>query len=105
MPFLKNAWYMAGWAHEFTKAALLPRTVLGEPVVFFRKSDGAIAALADTCPHRLAPLHLGAVNKDRVRCGYHGLEFDASGACVHNPHGNGAIPAAARVAAFPVHEQ
>ena len=105
MPFLKNAWYMAGWSHEFTVAALIPRTVVGEPVVFFRKSDGTIAALADTCPHRLAPLHLGALNQDRVRCGYHGLEFDASGACVHNPHGNGAIPSAARVAAFPVHER
>jgi phenylpropionate dioxygenase-like ring-hydroxylating dioxygenase large terminal subunit len=32
-----------------------------------------------------------------VQCPYHGLEFDATGACVHNPHGNGAIPKAAVV--------
>jgi len=40
-----------------------------------------------------------------VRCIYHGLEFDGSGACVHNPHGNGRIPPAARARSYPVIER
>jgi vanillate O-demethylase monooxygenase subunit len=33
------------------------------------------------------------------------LVFDAAGRCVHNPHENGAIPAAAKVPAYPVTER
>jgi vanillate O-demethylase monooxygenase subunit len=42
---------------------------------------------------------------DRIQCGYHGLQFDGSGACVYNPHGNKAIPPRARVRSFPVAEK
>lgn len=38
-------------------------------------------------------------------CGDHGLAFDASGACTRNPHGSGAIPAAARVRSDPLVER
>lgn len=102
--FLRNAWYVAAWAEDVTRA-LLPRTLLDEPVLLFRKQDGTVAALADTCPHRFAPLHLGKLVGDTVECGYHGLRFDTAGHCVANPHGNHAIPAAARVAAYPVIER
>lgn len=65
-----------------------------------------MAALLDRCPHRFAPLSAGTVLPgDRLQCLYHGLAFDASGACVLNPHGTGVIPAAARVAPFPVVEK
>jgi nitrite reductase/ring-hydroxylating ferredoxin subunit len=36
--------------------------------------------------HRLVPLHMGKVIGDAIQCGYHGLQFDGHGACVHNPH-------------------
>ena len=39
------------------------------------------------------------------RCPYHGLQFGSDGVCSHNPHGDGAIPKAARVRAFPVVER
>ena len=60
-------------------------------------SDGSVAALEDRCCHRAAPLSRGVLEDGVVQCGYHGLEFDAAGACVHNPHGNGVIPPAAVV--------
>ena len=85
---------------------LLGRTILKEPVVLYRKSDGNIAALEDRCPHRFAPLHMGKiVNGDSVQCPYHGLEFDASGACVLNPHGTKNIPPRARVRSYPATEK
>jgi phenylpropionate dioxygenase-like ring-hydroxylating dioxygenase large terminal subunit len=40
-----------------------------------------------------------------LECVYHGLRFDARGTCVHNPHGDGKVPAAARVRGFPVEER
>jgi phenylpropionate dioxygenase-like ring-hydroxylating dioxygenase large terminal subunit len=74
--------------------------------VLFRKADGDVGALEDRCPHRFAPLHMGKiVGGDRIQCPYHGLEFDASGACVRNPHGTKNIPSRARVRSYRVTEK
>lgn len=100
MAFLRNVWYMGGWGHELEEGALLARTILNEPIVFFRKPDGGIGAILDRCPHRFASLHMGKVVNGAVRCGYHGLSFDGTGTCVHNPHGDGSIPRAAHVKSF-----
>jgi vanillate O-demethylase monooxygenase subunit len=43
--------------------------------------------------------------KGAVQCGYHGLQFDGSGECVLNPHGDGKIPVAAKVRSYPLVER
>jgi phenylpropionate dioxygenase-like ring-hydroxylating dioxygenase large terminal subunit len=104
--WLRNAWYVAAWSDDLTNGQLLGRTILKQPIVFYRKSNGNAAALQDICPHRFAPLHMGKIIPgDGVRCPYHGLEFDASGACIRNPHGAGNIPARASVRSYPVIEK
>ena len=55
------------------------------------RTPGGIVALEDRCCHRAPPLSMGKVNIDRIQCGYHGLEFDASGECVKVP-GQSRIP-------------
>lgn len=107
MTFLRKAWYVAGFSDELARGQLLARTLLEQPLVFFRRPDGAVAALHDRCPHRFAPLSSGTLCGEgaSVQCAYHGLRFDATGACVHNPHASGAIPKAANVAACAVHER
>jgi phenylpropionate dioxygenase-like ring-hydroxylating dioxygenase large terminal subunit len=103
--YLRNAWYVAAWSDDLQERQLLSRTILKEPVVLYRKADGHVAALQDRCPHRFAPLHMGkVVNGDRVQCPYHGLEFDAAGACALNPHGEN-IPSRLRVRSYPVTEK
>jgi phenylpropionate dioxygenase-like ring-hydroxylating dioxygenase large terminal subunit len=104
--YLHNAWYVAAWSDELADGRLLARTILRDPIVLYRKSDGNVAALQDRCPHRFAPLHMGKILPgDRIQCPYHGLEFDASGACVLNPHGTRNIPPRARVRSYPVTER
>ncbi len=106
MEFLRNTWYAALWAQDLEPRQLLARKFLDEPVVLYRKPDGAVAALRDVCPHRHAPLHLGTVRDDgSLQCGYHGLVFDATGACVRNPHGSGRIPPQACTRSYPVVEK
>ncbi|RYF42902.1 MAG: aromatic ring-hydroxylating dioxygenase subunit alpha [Comamonadaceae bacterium] len=102
--WLRNCWYVIAWAHEVPPAGspgLFHRTVLGERVLVYRTASGALAALADRCCHRLAPLSRGRQEGDCVRCGYHGLKFDASGACVEVP-GMATVPPRARVRSYPV---
>ncbi len=101
--FVRNAWYVAAWAHEITRAPLA-RAILGEDVVLYRRDDGVAAALEDRCCHRHLPLSFGTVVGDNLRCGYHGFSFDASGACVDIP-GQKQIPPQARVKSFPVVER
>lgn len=104
MAFIRNVWYPFAWSEEVGRD-LFPRTLLGEPIVAYRRQPGEAVAIADTCPHRFAPLHKGKLVDDCVQCPYHGLKFDASGACVHNPHGDGKIPVAARVKSYPLVER
>jgi vanillate O-demethylase monooxygenase subunit len=105
MAYLRNTWYVAAWDEEVKPNALFSRRLLGEALVFFRDQSGQVRALADRCAHRFAPLSKGTLCKDVVRCPYHGLEFDGEGQCTRNPHGNGAIPKAAQVRAYPVVEK
>lgn len=105
MTYLLNTWYLAGWASELTPGALLPRTLLDERIVLYRDDGGAAHALQDRCPHRFAPLSLGKLCNGQVQCGYHGLQFGADGQCTRNPHGDGRIPKAAIVRAYPIVER
>ncbi len=104
--FVRNAWYVALWADELPAGKLVPQTILNEPVVLYRKEDGSPAAILDRCSHRFAPLSMGKLLPgDRVQCHYHGLEFDADGRCVKNPHGNCTIANASHLRSFPVVER
>ncbi len=99
--FVRNCWYMIAWDHEIPADGLFSRTVLNEPILVFRTTDGGFTALEDRCCHRLAPLSAGRKEGDCVRCGYHGLKFDASGRCVEIP-GLERIPEQARVRRYPL---
>lgn len=100
---IRNAWYVAAWSTEVDDA-LRRFVILGDPVLLFRRSDGAVAALQDRCPHRLLPLSMGKRIGDTVQCGYHGLTFGADGKCVRVP-GQDKIPPSAYVDAYSVVER
>ncbi len=101
--FLMNVWQMAGWSHEL-QVNLIARRLCGVNVLLYRTSDGRAVALRDRCPHRFAPLSKGTREGDVIICGYHGLGFDSSGRCVHNPFSD-KVPTGALVQAFPVAER
>ena len=99
--FLKNCWYVAGWSRDFDRS-LKAETFLGEEIVIYRREDGAPVALEDACPHRKLPLSAGNLKGDTIECGYHGLTFDCTGACVAAPTQPGSIPRRAVVKSYPV---
>jgi phenylpropionate dioxygenase-like ring-hydroxylating dioxygenase large terminal subunit len=104
--YLRNAWYVAATIDELAPGRLLARTLLDEPIAFFRDArTGKVAALEDRCCHRGAPLSLGEILDAGVMCGYHGLVFDSSGVCVEIPGSHGRIPASARVRSYPTAEK
>jgi phenylpropionate dioxygenase-like ring-hydroxylating dioxygenase large terminal subunit len=101
--WVRNAWYVAAWAHEITGDGVVARTILNEPLVLYRTGNGLVVAMEDRCCHRLAPLSLGRREGDDLRCMYHGLKFGPDGRCNEIP-GQTAIPARAFVRPYPVVE-
>lgn len=101
--FIRNAWYVAAWSGDVQEKPLA-RTILGEPVLFFRGENGVVAALEDRCCHRGLPLRFGTVQGNNIVCGYHGATFNCAGKCVLIP-GQAKIPTSMEVRSYPIVEQ
>lgn len=100
-PYVRNAWYVAGWSHELEAGKPFPASILDEPIVIYRAESGRLVALEDRCVHRLAPLSLGRCEGDRLRCMYHGLLYDPDGAVAEIP-GQDLVPKNARIKSYPI---
>ncbi len=101
--YLRNIWYVAGWADELTDTPQ-SRVFLEEPVALFRDGGGVAQAIGGRCPHRFAALGDGQVIEGALACPYHGLRFDGAGACVFNPH-QGEDPPKTSVPTYPLVER
>lgn len=99
--FIRNCWYVVAWDHEIPADGFLARRILDEPLLLWRTSEGRVVAIEDRCCHRHAPLSRGRREGDCVRCGYHGMLFDADGRCVEVPGMQG-VPPKACVRRYPV---
>jgi vanillate O-demethylase monooxygenase subunit len=98
-----NCWYVAATSDEVGRE-LLARQVLGRRLLLFRTAAGQAAVLDDQCPHRAAPLSMGALEGDEVVCGYHGFTYAADGRCVRVPSQRH-VPYGAQVRSYPVAER
>ena len=82
--FLRSSWYVAAFDGKIDQTPLA-RTLLNEPIVLNRTVDGTVIALEDRCCQRALPLPLGKIVGEKIQCGYHGLMFVATGACIDVP--------------------
>jgi len=98
----RNAWYVAAFAHEIDRS-LTGRTILGEPVVLYRKEDGTAVAVGGRCPHRHFPLAASCLSGDTIICGYHGIAFGADGECTDIPSQD-FVPRSYRIPTYPLVE-
>jgi phenylpropionate dioxygenase-like ring-hydroxylating dioxygenase large terminal subunit len=103
----REFWYPVARSRQLRKSALLPVTFAGDPIVIARSASGSVFALEDRCAHRQVPLHLGVVQGEQLKCGYHAWCYDRCGKLVKIPYlsDRGKIPPAARgVRAYPCRE-
>ena len=85
-PFLYNCWYAAAWTHEIPGGEKLARVYLDKPIVIYQGESGNYIALDNRCCHRGAPLSLGRIEGECIRCMYHGLKYDADGVVIEIPN-------------------
>lgn len=101
--YLRNCWYMAGWAQDLGEEPI-GRKLLGEQVVLYRGEGGKAIALSGICPHRFASLAMGKVHGNDIGCPYHGLRFSPEGACTFSPF-NIDVPPGTSLRSFPLVER
>ena len=83
---VRNRWWPV-LPSRFVRAGDKPVgiTRLGEPLVLWRDTAGAIHVQTDRCPHRAVPLSRGMNEGDRLRCNYHGVEVGGDGTVLSVP--------------------
>ena len=102
--YVRNCWYMAGWSHDFTTGSITARTVIEEDLAIYRKTDGTLVAMENCCCHRKAPLSVGQIEGDDIRCMYHGLKFGPDGQCNEIPQSDH-VAKSVRVQTYPIFER
>jgi phthalate 4,5-dioxygenase oxygenase subunit len=85
---LREYWLPALLSSELPAADSDPVRVklLGEDLIGFRDTRGAVGLVAHNCPHRGASLFFGRNEENGLRCVYHGWKFSTSGECVDMPN-------------------
>jgi phthalate 4,5-dioxygenase oxygenase subunit len=84
---MRQYWIPAALSSELPDPDGSPLRVrlLGESLIAFRASSGAVGLIQNSCPHRGASLFYGRNEADGLRCVYHGWKFDVAGRCVDMP--------------------
>src|SRR5438477_10966152 len=80
--------------------------MLGENLIAFRVTSGAVGIIQNACPHRGASLFFGRNEEEGLRCVYHGWTFEVSGQCVDMPSepAESNFKSKIRATAYPCHE-
>jgi 5,5'-dehydrodivanillate O-demethylase len=101
---LRQFWQPVALSASIANGSARPLEILGENLTLFRGASGTAYLIGGTCAHRCTVLHTGWVQGDKVRCMYHGWQYDGTGQCTEMPAEPHADPALIRIAGFPLHE-
>ncbi len=103
----RNYWYAIELSSNVKKKPVGIRR-FDEALALWRTSDGKLVCFRDRCPHRGVRLSRGRLLPDGcLECPFHGLRFDAAGACTRIPAaGKERVPPSSlRVPTYTVREQ
>ncbi|NEP07608.1 MAG: Rieske 2Fe-2S domain-containing protein, partial [Okeania sp. SIO4D6] len=79
-------WYPVTPINYLDPSHPTPITLLGKRLVIWQDKQEKWIAMDDTCPHKLAQLSLGSIDKNGyLMCRHHGWCFDGTGKCTNIP--------------------
>ncbi|HLF78673.1 MAG TPA: Rieske 2Fe-2S domain-containing protein [Dehalococcoidia bacterium] len=85
--FMRQYWMPAIRSDELPAPDCPPVRIrlLGESLIGYRTTSGAVGLMQNSCPHRGASMFFGRNEEEGLRCVYHGWKFDVQGNCVDMP--------------------
>lgn len=106
--YFRRFWQPVALARELPENEGVPLRVniMGESLVAFRDSKGAVGLVDSRCPHRGADLYYGRNEDGGIRCIYHGWKFDLQGRPMELPNvpPGAAYEQTLRLKAYPTRE-
>ena len=82
--YLRRYWHPVALTSEVSEVPKEIR-ILGEDLVIFKTAENKIGLVHKNCPHRRASLVYGKVEKNGIRCCYHGWLFSLDGEILETP--------------------
>lgn len=89
---LRRYWMPIAAEDEFERNPIRPIRLFGEDLVLYKDLAGAYGLVGRHCPHRRADLAYGFVERNGLRCNYHGWLLGADGSCIEQPYEDVANP-------------
>ncbi|MFM9971724.1 MAG: Rieske 2Fe-2S domain-containing protein [Burkholderiales bacterium] len=101
---LRCFWQPVALSKEVTAGSAIPLQILGEELTLYRGHTGKPYLIGGRCAHRQTLLFTGWVENERIRCTYHGWQYDGSGQCTQRPAERDAGLPKIKIAGYAVHE-
>jgi len=102
--YLRLFWQPVMRVRDLKPKQAMPLEILGEKFTVYRGEDGKSHVVDYRCAHRGAPLSIGWVEGDTIRCRYHGWRFDGTGQCVEMPNEDRPFCERVKVRSYPSRE-
>lgn len=83
--YMRTFWHPIFRSQDLLPGEARPIRILGEDLTLFRGESGAPHLVGFRCRHRGTQLSVGWVERDDIRCFYHGWKYDARGQCIEQP--------------------
>lgn len=91
---IPSGWFVVAVSDEVRPGQIVGRRYFGRDLVLYRTESGCVVMSDAHCPHMGAHLEAGRIEGERLRCPFHGFQFDVDGSCVATPYGKGLPPRA-----------
>ncbi len=101
---LRSFWQPVATSKSIAPGKARGLRVMGEDLTLYRGESGKPHLVGGRCAHRCTVLHTGWIEGERIRCIYHGWQYDSTGRCVEIPAEKKPRAVPIRIAGYPVHE-
>jgi 5,5'-dehydrodivanillate O-demethylase len=102
--FMRQFWHAVCRSQDLPAGRAIPIRIMSEDYALYRGTSGVAQVIDYRCPHRGAPMHLGWVEEDAIRCVYHGWKFDCAGQCIEQPAEEAGFARKVRIGTWPTRE-
>lgn len=93
MNIVNSNWYPVARADDLPKRHVFHGQLCGVELALWRADDGQVNAWENRCPHRSVRFTLGANTGEKLRCQYHGWQYQSGdGRCTFIPASSEAVP-------------
>ena len=93
---MRRYWHPIAAVTQMDQVETKAVRLMGEDLVLYRDLSGNYGLVDRKCAHRRADLSYGFVEKEGIRCNYHGWLYGADGRCIEQPFEETANPSSAQ---------